>query len=567
MSAPKLVLFYDSPEYIELIANNSFLSSVQKGHPPIHPLFMAVLWLFSHGLRTFGISWEYSGNLLSVFLGMFSVFLFFHLTKYFFLSRRGSAGLRLSATFLFAFFPAIWIANSNLLVESLQLPLFLWSAIAVMKLTGSKQSSSDFIGLQLTLSLILLLTTHVQSLLWLPALLGIPLLTRTPIEKGKVKTIVEIIIAAFLIACTIYAFIFYNSGKPVLGSLKELFTGRIGDHIYSANLYKAVLLGIRNAVLVALRGFSSGIIFIFVFATMKKRNDKRFIAGIFLFCISFLLSGSLWYGDIMVRRAVFAAVFTALVTTEFLGKRTKYAFLYLFPVIYFNIILIAKNIPQTVLKSGISHLPPKQILLETHYLKPFIKYDGKTFWLGETDPDFLTFLKSDSSEVYLDSQAIFAPYLMYSGPNLHLTSLGKFGTSENQYLFRKFSASVVQVGNPSQRIYQLQLTEKINKYSGEKEKLNKLANGNASFLIGKAPPGSPVFLYSNNFSERIHRQRIDFGDLLTWAYIIIVDRKEPVTWTYADKSGIFEIPVEKNRNDFYLVSGGKISFEKISNDN
>jgi hypothetical protein len=226
------------------------------------------------------------------------------------------------------------------------------------------------------------------------------------------------------------------------------------------------------------------------------KSKAVWISWAIFFFITFLI-GANWQGDFMGRRIIFAAVLLALAFYKYLGRKTFFVVLYLLPIIAANIILYSKGSPFTP-----PEIPAGQVLVETHYLAPFTKYNGTILWIGEDDLGKIDGYLKSGKRVFLSAQAVTAPYMLLVGNNYHITSLGKVGDSESRFLFQKYI---------------------VEPYNGEYEL--KLFKG--SQVTKDA--GQPEIFYDQSFWGKLVRRRIDYGD----------NHRDPTGWTYKDVRGIW----------------------------
>jgi len=263
---------------------------------------------------------------------------------------------------------------------------------------------------------------------------------------------------------------------------------------------------IRNAWLSFIRDYGSLIPFVLVFLLIKNVKSKLvWIAWGIFFLITFLI-GANWQGDFMGRRIIFAGVLISLALYKYLGKKTFFVILYLLPIIAANIILYSKGSPFNT-----AEIPPGQILVETHYLAPFTKYNGTILLIGEDDLGKIDGYLKAGKRVFLTKQAVTAPYMLLVGNNYHITSLGKAGDSESRFLFQKY------IVEPYNSVFELK------SYKG---------------VVSK-DAGQPVIFYDNGFWGWLARRRIDYGDAGSWVWAIIINHRDPTGWTYKDVRGIW----------------------------
>lgn len=559
LTTPKILLFYDAPEYVNIISKSSFLKSLSLGHPPIHPSFIGTLWIVSLLLRQFfGISLEFSANLSAFIFGLCSILLFLKISKAFL--KKNQSYL---ATTLFSLFPAVWIINTNLMVESLSLTLFLLSVLLFLKFLEKQTGFRAFFYM---VSIILLLSSHVQMLIWLPALFALPLLfqdKKRKAERRGLTTLFFLTSIGFFLSILIFVVIFLLAGKPLLFEVKQLFFGRVFELFDLSNVFYFILRSSRNIFLEVFRGFGSLTGFLISCILFSKRNERFFLFGTLLFGISLCISGSVWTGDFMIRRIVFAGVFFALILARYLSFRVTFLLMiYLMPITFANVLLYLseEDMPLVQMRKAESNLPAGNVLIQTHYVRPFThNYNGNLLWVGEDDlKTSENFLEDEKKIVFMDSQALFVPYLLYVGNNLHITSLSKFGVSETKTLFDKYVFDLAKVGDPGKRIFIFSARKEGGDFGQRIDFNRRLVNNKTSLIVGSAQPGSSVFIYSKNFFQRIHRERIDYGDLFTWAWVILTKKHDPMIWTYADKDGVFIFPINASEKEKVYVTGENI---------
>ncbi len=560
LTTPRILLFYDAPEFVRIISENGFCQSLGLGHQPIHPFFIAVLWLISRLLRFFGgISWEYSANLSAFVFGIVSIFLFFQLSK-FFLKEKG----RYLALLIFCLFPAVWIINTNLMVESLLLTFFLLSSLLFLRFLEKPKKLNALLYI---LSVVAMFGVHIQAIFWLPALFAFPFLLRQRPEQSKRKNLLFLLslsLFSLLLSILLYALIFAFSGQNVVLKLRELFFARLGEHFDFFSI-DGIFRMLRNFLFSLLRGFGSLTPIIVLVIAFLKRKEKFFLFGCLLFIISLFILGAVWTGDFMMRRTVFAGVLFALLIVQRFSKKAVFLLLYLLPIALANGLLYVStraDMPLVLMHRLEKGLPPGNVLIQTHYHQPFTFYDGRIFWVGQDNFQVIEDFLAENKKVFIDFQAVLAPYMLYVGNNLHITSLARFGVSETKELFKDYIFDLAVIESPGKRIFVYSLKKRGEDFE-ERLVFNKekaLAN-NSALMAGRAEPGSAVLFYSKNFFQRIRRERIDYGDLLTWIWVIVSAKHEPIAWTYADADGVYLFPINSQDSERVFVSGEGVELD------
>lgn len=467
-------LFYDVPEYLQIVTTHPFLQVFSLGHFPIHPIFLGILWILIKFLPV---------NVIAMFFGVISIFIIYKISKLIF-----KEGPYFLATLIFTLFPAVWIINTNLMVESVALTFYLLSIYFFL----TKKSKSFF------LSLFLMIGIHIQTVFWIPTILLLPFIfnEETDFKKKEIFKYIKFSIFAILTSIAFYFLIYYFSGREISGTTEQL----------STYLSSGILRMIRNSWLTLATDFGSLIIPILLIILIKKiKSKEKIIAWIIFFVLTILMAAN-WQGDFMGRRIIFASVILSLAIYKYLKRKTFFVILYLLPIVIANIVLYSGSYP-----FALPNIPKDQVLVETRYLKPFTKYDGTILWIGEDNLSKIDEFFKDDKRVFITKQAVTAPYLLLVGQNYHITSLGKIGESESRFLFKKYAFE--SHGNFLE----------IKKY-----------NGNIS-----KDAGEPIIFYDQNFWGRLNRHRIDYGDIGTWIWAIVTNHRDPTGWTYNDARGIW----------------------------
>lgn len=500
------VLFYDAPEYLNIVKNNSFLASLTLGHNPIHPVFNGLLWL--------GIHLFQSGNFTALIFGALSAWIVYYLLATLFDKRKSILGL---VTYLLL--PVVYIISTNLMVESVCLFLFVLLLFLLIK--------NHLMLYMIVLGL--LVGTHIEALVWLPAIFAFLLFIN---HTKNLKRIFMFTLSGIILG------MFFYWGQ----SFNKLFFARVGEHFGSLTI-ESILRMSRNVYLSLARGLGTLTLFVLIYIGLFKVRSQRGKLALALFSLSVFISGAVWTGDFMPRRLIFAAPIIVFLLVKYLNKWLVVLTAYLVPIFLFNLPLYLnkENLPPVLFQKMVAQILPSSTYLETHYVRPFIpQYSGNTVWLGENT------LPALGSTFYLGSPGVFAPYYLYTGSNLHITSLAGVGKSELQYLFKDYYVSVNNAVSARKRIYT---------YIFSTLPVSNFQPDDTTLLItGKTEPGKTVFIYSHKLTERLVRERIDYGDVITWVGYILTGKRDPVAWAYGDKAGNYVIPVEKSQlPDLYVV--------------
>lgn len=481
LTTPLNVLFYDQPEYLRIVSTNSFWQSLSLGHFPIHPIFMGILWIGNKFV---------SANLVALFFGIISTLLIYKISKLIF--KKGRFWL---TAIIFTLFPAVWIINTNLMVESVSLTFYILSIYLFLK-----RKKVGFI-----LSLFLMIGTHLESVFWIPTIFLIPFIFEIKFEKKEIFSFLRSAAFSTVVSLVFYTSIYYFGRLSLGGSNEQLLT------YFSSGIPRMV----RNAWLSFICGFGSLTPFLLIWLLIKNVRQKRVIFAWTAFFAIVCLIGANWQGDFMLRRIIFAAVILSLGIYKYLGRYSIIFILYLVPIVLANGVLYYRynpNMPLQVMQSDIDELPKNQVLIQSHYYYPFTKYDGKNLWLENDNFDQIEADLKNGTRVFITKEAVTAPYLLIVGNNYHITSLGRVGESESRFLFKKYAF-----------------------YSyGDSLELKSVGKNTVS---DKA--GDPVIGYDSCFWSRLNRDRIDYGDIGSWIWAIATNHRDPIGWTYKDARGVW----------------------------
>lgn len=516
-TTPKVLLFYDAPEYVDLAKDNGLFKAMTMGHMPIHPLFMAFLWIVTRAMVFIrDVSWAYAGNLSAAVFGIASIISFYKLTELFLRNDLQ----RLLSLVMFSVFPLVWIVNSNLMVESMMLPFFISSVYFLKKYLDN---SDDRSLVYYMLSVFVLIGSHIQTLFWIPAITGINLVLDQKYDLNKVREIIFYTVLAIISGIFLYLVLYIYAGRELLSSLLDLLVGHSGTLSYQEPI--GYLRMIRNILLSISRGFGVLSLILIIYLLVMDAIKKKALAGWIFFSIAVVVEGAIWSGDYMQRRLVFSGVLLALLFVRRFSAKSIFILFYLIFIIVPNILLYSedkRSMPLYQLSHLVEIIPGDQVYVQTHYVSPFVKkYDGEIVWVDSVSVEMINDLLRQK-RVFIDSQGIRAPYYVYSGNNYHITSLAKVGSSPAQKLFEAFK-SCFYTNYGEIAVYEL-------KRSGTK------CTSEQVFASG-LDPGDPVIFYSSNPLKRVSRRRVDYGDIFTWIWYIGREKKDALDWIYADVNG------------------------------
>lgn len=376
--------------------------------------------------------------------------------------------------------------------------LFVLSTYLFLAWYESKTKLSLFLYI---LSISLLIGSHIESLFWLPSHIALVLFFEQRISYPSIAKWLTAYFVGVLMGLFFYFVVFALDGRDVLSSFEVLMFGRVSEHFDLAGLVGFTRMG-RNAVLTWMRGFGTLSLVFSIYYLLKDRGHKAAYGWIILFLLAFI-NGAVWTGDFMPRRLVFLAVPLSLLYTSYLGKKALLVYIYLVPIVLANALLYSsgKNLFYLKLRRLHEKIPKGEVLIQTPYLRPFTHYGGDILWLGVDNLEVIDKQLSEGKRIFLDSQAVTAPYKLIVGENYHITS---FGTPKRL---------------PIDKILK-------NKYSFKPTYIEDEKEGVFVYEIQKIENG-PVFELDLGKNYQL-RRRVDYGDIITQLWITGLNLKSKV---------------------------------------
>lgn len=539
-----LPIYFDSPEYANLISNPNLFHALTKGHEPIHPGFILPSWFI---YRALPISSLYAAEIVSSLFAALGLFTFYKIVLIYF-----SKTIAVRSLIITSLLPMLFLAGVNALTDTTYIFFYLFAFYSLSRylLNQSKNISGRKWFLIGILSLAYSIFTHTQVIIWLPLFftplifskLQLKSIKSSTLNQGPTlhqgRTLIVKIVCMFLgsgivLGVGSLVFLLILSGESVFSSLKLLFMHG-GDFITSSNPILAALRSIRNLGITLLRSNSTLIILYALFGLilLYRKNKKQALLLIIWF-IPVILSSQYWHIGLFGRTSLLASFPLAILAVH-IKSRILLAILFI-QLAVITIPLAFSNLSggvQVKLTSLYKSVPENAVLISSNLIRPQVSFYGEKYYINEPGQD-IEFIKEkiDSAlvmgrPVYIDSQALYNPYYSYDGNHLHILSLGSYGKSEVSSLFKEYEIGIVMMGE-SERIYLYQVNP-----------LRKDVKG----TVRKAKPGQEVFVYSKKPQEKINPMRIDYLDAGTWIWTLVANRTEPIVWTIADKNGEYELP-------------------------
>lgn len=415
--------FYDSPEYLRESLKSSYFQSLSASHESVHPLWLFLSQLFQD-ITPRETSWELS--LISAFFGLMAF-----LVCYLFLKKLFSKKIALKGLIPLIFFPHLWLIQTNILHESLDVFLFLTAYLFFNQFLALKRLRWFFLSV---LFLALSIVNFVGIILWMPIFIGLVILkSKKYILKDVAWLLLLFIFSLFLSIIVLYLLLDKAIADPVF-RLQSLFFGYGAGGIFQGWSLINLLRILRNDALILFFGYSAAslvAVFLTLFSLIRQKKWSFFI-WFLSFYLPFLITGKFWYGGLFGRYSVLVA-FPLGLSFALINKKKMYWFLLIILFISFSFTFLAYQktpIPQIqkelIEKSGISK---DDFLVLSGYQRPQLSLDYAAY-VGGSDEDLLVLENQinekleQKKEVYISQQAINFPYWQYDGQQIHIISKG-----------------------------------------------------------------------------------------------------------------------------------------------
>ncbi len=541
---------FDTPEYVEL-SKKPFIEAFALGHRPSHPGYMAILWLVSQLFSPTHLNLVFIGGILSTFSIALSACIFYVLLR-----RLGLGAHALGASVIFLFLPLVGLLGATLSIEPVALLFF---ALSFLLFVFSWEKSHSKVWIWASVFLGFCLTVHAQFIFWIPLFFLLLFQKRKSFHRRK-RRLAQCIVTGILIAVSIYALAYVMAYNRTNESF-EAFIGFGNQGSYSDFSFPwGILRFVRVVGITTSRDYTPlFLLSMGIFYWKKRQEIGKFLLPTMVVGIPTIISLSFYSADFPGRRALPLACIAALLLAYIFSNRKKwlvivYIISVTLPVLFLGSWLSADHHPIASSESLQKALTANGLYIHSHYTRPFIIYNGDRLSINE--PGYSqgdAFHRIDSylrqgKPVYLESQAVFDPYLFYAGNTLNTLSLGKFGKSDASAIFARYYVGLAsQTHDGAKRIYVYELLAND----------EHLPVGGGLRIEGKASPGMPVYVYSDRIGDRILHQRQDYFDLFTWVWVLLSQRHEPIMYTYGDKDGTFELPLPRNLIGHVYIDGAQ----------
>lgn len=406
--------FYDSPEYFRESLSNNFFISLSQSHESIHPLYLFLSQLFQRIIPGQNI-WELS--LIAAIFGLVSVIAFYLLVK-----RNFDEKVALFSLIPLIFLPHLWLIQTNVLHESLDIGFFLLSLLFFDFFLERKKI---YWWVLTVIFLSLAIFDFVGILLWLPVFIGLNILKSKKINWASLSWSMAVIVLSFVLAM---------GGLYPISHLKILLFDYGGGGIFSNWRILDILRMLRNDIYILFYGYS--IIAILALTVLnifliKKRNWPVLIFFLSFF-LPFLLTGKFWYGGLFGRYSVLIAYPLALLLGIMPWRKIYWFLMVILFLSFLPTFMVYKKTPIPIIQAGLIekiNLKEDDILVLSDYQRPQLTYANVIYLGGDAEQQKMIEEKIveklvEDGRVFISQQAINFPYWQYDGQQIHIISKG-----------------------------------------------------------------------------------------------------------------------------------------------
>jgi len=466
--------FYDSPEYYRESLSNNFFISLSQSHESIHPLWLFLTQIFQKIVPQ-GNVWEIS--LIAAIFGLVGFVSFYFLIK-----RNFSEKIAIFSSIPLIFFPHLWLIQTNVLHESLDLGIFLLSLL-FFDFFLTKKKFSWFLLSALFLSLAIF--DFVGILLWSPVFIGLAILKSKKINWLNIFWSLAIVVISFLLAIGgLYKVLWLSQMINPMLRLKTLLFSYGGGGILSGWGFLNILRMLRNDILILFYGYSLLVILVLIMIgtdLIKKKNCPASpIQGgpVLIFFLSFflpfLITGKFWYGGLFGRYSILVAYPLALLLGIMPWRRIYGVLIFILFLTFLPTFVVYQQKPISQVQAGLIEeikLKDEDLLILSDYQRPQLSYENAIYceatsfaYLGGDQEQQKIIEKKieeklkANGKVFISQQAVNFPYWQYDGQQIHIISKGNKNKAQlKEFLEDKKLEVVVENKNyPLLTIYQME---------------------------------------------------------------------------------------------------------------
>ena len=451
--------FYDSPEYLRESLSRNFFISLSSSHEVVHPVWLFLTQIFQR-INSQPTSWELS--LISAVFGLISMVAFYFLVKRLFNEKTA-----IFSSIPLIFFPHLWLIQTNILHESLDLGLFLLGLLFFDFFL--KKRKLYWWGLTV-LFLSLAILDFVGIFLWSVAFLGLAILRskKNTWKKSIIWGSLTIFLSLILSFVCLFLLLLLTKTIEPISRLKIIFFGFGTTGIFSGWGLIDILRMLRNNLYVLFYGYSIAAILGLIFASFYLFQKRSWPLLIFLlsFFIPFLITGKFWHFGPFGRLAALMAYPLALFLALMPWRRIYGILIFILFLSFLPTFVVYQKTPMPQIEATLINqinLKENDILILSDYQRPQLDYRNAFYLNGDEKmqkviEENINKKLSQGDKVFISQQAIDFPYWQYDGQQIHIISKGSKNKAQlKEFLKDKGLTLVAEEKNyPLLNLYQLQ---------------------------------------------------------------------------------------------------------------
>jgi hypothetical protein len=366
------------------------------------------------------------------------------------------------------FFPLLWLIQTNILHESLDLGLFL-SALLFFDFFLEKRKLCWWGLAVLFLSLAVL--DFVGILLWSIVFLGLAFLRskKNNLRKNIIWGFLTIFLSLILSFVILFLLLFLTREVEPVARLKVIFFGFGTTGVFSGWGLMNILRMLRNSLYALFYGYSIGAILGLLFTGFYLFRKRKYSLFIFLFSffVPFLITGKFWHFGPFGRLSGLMAYPLALFLALMPWRKIYWVLIAVIFLTFCPTFWVYQKIPVSQIQASLINslkMGEKDILVISDYQRPQLDYDNALYVNSNEEIHKMVIGKITESllsgkRVFISQQAIDAPYWQYDGQQIHVVSKGNKDKAQLKEFLKdkKIKPVAVEKNFPLLTIYQLSL--------------------------------------------------------------------------------------------------------------
>ncbi len=444
--------FFDSPEYLRLISNPSLSEALKLVHYPIHPLFIAVYWLFN---RIPFSETLYKIEFLNSLFGLCISYLFYKVLCTF-----KSIKNKLLLTLIVSFTPYFWLSQINVLYEPFLMCLLFASFYFLVRF--SQKPKALFLHLSaifFSLSFLVTPVTLIYGLIIPPYLLSI---------KKNLLSICKIFLPFIIysaLSLIVYIPLLYLRNLPLSSMFSVLSYNNPVSTKLAVEGWLIIPRSIRNALVIYFNYLTVPVGLLLIWLAVRcflgSKLKLLFVSG----AIVFLALGSVWHTSMFGRLLLPLTIMPLFLLAKIKNR------LFLVSLLVFLFISSAglvlpyhySKTPDNLERDYLEEKGKGGLVIVSNFEEPFLndKFELLVLNSPQTNPENIynkiNKAISEKRVVLMTSQSVSAPYFLYDGNQYQILSKSKdHPKTEGERIFDSFNSQVIKEWrNFNLKIYRL----------------------------------------------------------------------------------------------------------------